>query len=82
MNKYNSCAIILHDGGDKLKSIKVLRIKAGKTQEELAKACGVTQGAVAQWETGATSPQIGKLLDIAQCLDCSVADLLNPGDAE
>ena len=69
-------------GGENLTSIKTLRIKAGKTQEELAKAVGVTQGAVAQWEAGATSPQIGKLFDIAQFLGCSVMDLLVGGDAE
>lgn len=69
-------------GGENLTSIKTLRIKAGKTQEELAKAVGVTQGAVAQWEAGATSPQIGKLVDIAQFLGCSVTDLLIRGNAE
>ena len=65
-----------------MKEIKEFRLKAGKTQEELAKAIGVTQGAVAQWEAGATSPQIGKLVDIAQFLGCSVMDLLAGGDAE
>ena len=65
-----------------MKEIKEFRLKAGKTQEELAKAIGVTQGAVAQWEAGATSPQIGKLVDIAQFLGCSVTDLLVRGNAE
>ena len=64
-------------GVNALTEIKFFRIKAGKTQEELAKAIGVTQGAVAQWESGITNPKISNLKAIAQSLGCTLADLLS-----
>lgn len=79
MNINNSCAIILI-GGDILTQLKTLRINAGKSQQELADAVGVTQAAVSQWESGVSSPQVGKLLVIAHFLGCTVNDLLTPGE--
>lgn len=61
-----------------MKEIKEFRLKAGKTQEELAKAIGVTQGAVAQWENGITNPKISSLKAIAEVLGCTLDDLFNP----
>lgn len=61
-----------------MKEIKEFRLKAGKTQEELAKALGVTQGAVAQWENGITNPKISSLKAIAEVLGCTLDDLFNP----
>lgn len=60
-----------------MKEIKAFRLKAGKTQEELAKAIGVTQGAVAQWESGITNPKISSLKAIADVLGCTLDDLFN-----
>src|SRR5687767_9386413 len=37
--------------GDRIKQLRVAR---GMTQEQLAKACGVTKSAVSQWENGGT----------------------------
>ena len=52
------------------------RIAIKMTQAELAKAVGVSQAAVAQWENGQTSPTVSKLKQIARVLKCKVGDLL------
>lgn len=38
-------------------------------QKELAKAAGVSEGAVSQWMTGKTTPKMGRLQRIAMFLD-------------
>lgn len=35
--------------------IKSLRVARGMTQDQLARACGVTKSAVSQWESGSTA---------------------------
>jgi transcriptional regulator with XRE-family HTH domain len=39
--------------------IKKLRVNKEMTQKELAEACGVSQGTVAQWEAGICFPKTG-----------------------
>lgn len=57
--------------------------KAAKlSQEALAKACGVSRAAVAQWEGGETSPKHTNLAPAAAKLGVSVAWLLGEGDDE
>lgn len=56
--------------------IKDLRQTAGITQQQLAESIGVTQAAVAQWESGLTSPKFAHLRAIAEKLGCSVDDLI------
>ena len=41
------------------------RQRAGLTKAQLAAACGITDVAVIQWESGATSPKSGRLKAIA-----------------
>jgi transcriptional regulator with XRE-family HTH domain len=45
--------------------IKAWRESARLTQEQLAKALGVTSGAVCRWERGYNGPQAARLNDIA-----------------
>lgn len=52
--------------------IKKLREKANIGQKRLADAAGVTQGAIAKWETGAALPRADKLPLIADTLGCSI----------
>lgn len=56
--------------------IKRLRINAEMTQQELAVACGVTQGAVSQWEQGLSFPTSRKICTVARVLGCDVDKLL------
>lgn len=52
-----------------------LRKKAGLSQAKLAEVCGVTQAAVAAWESGVKYPTADKLPAIAEALKCSIDDL-------
>lgn len=46
-------------------AIKNLRKERGLTQEQLANKCGVTQSAVASWESGRTCPKTKKATTLA-----------------
>lgn len=50
--------------------IKKLRVNKEMTQTELATACGVTQGTVAQWEKGIAFPKAGKIPTLCRILGC------------
>ena len=56
--------------------IKRLRVNKEMTQTELAEACGVSQGSVAQWEKGVCFPKADKVLTVAEVLGCASDDLL------
>ncbi len=58
------------------KTIRRLRREWGLTQEQLAEAVGVTVGAVSKWESGASSPDIGMLPELADFFEISVDVLL------
>ena len=57
-------------------AIQQFRNKAGFTQETLAEMLGVTQSAVAMWESGDRKPNIIMLKKIASVLKCTTDDLL------
>lgn len=52
------------------------RKKAGLTQAEVAKALGVSDAAVCQWEKGETMPNGKRLPEIAKLYKCTVDKLL------
>lgn len=56
--------------------IKQARESAGMTQEQLAAVIGVTQGAIAQWESGITHPSYGKLKPLANALRITLDELI------
>ncbi len=56
--------------------IAFLRRQKGLTQEELAKALGVTNQAVSKWESAQCCPDIQLLPDLAKLLDASIDELL------
>ena len=55
--------------------IKEFRVKKGITQSDLAKLVGVTQSAVAKWETGGFTPSTSTLFALADGLNCTVDEL-------
>lgn len=58
------------------KNFVVLRKMHGYTQETIAEKCGVSRQAIAKWETGASLPDMYKLVDIAKLFDVSIDDLV------
>ena len=56
--------------------IKRLRINKELTQVQLAQACGVSQGTVAQWEKGICFPKAEKIPTLSCVLGCSSDVLL------
>lgn len=68
--------------------IRARRDAIGLTQEKLARACGVSRAAVAQWESGVTRPSLDNLVKAADALsvwlswlttgDQSLPDTPNP----
>jgi len=61
--------------------IKKLRVNKELTQEQVAKACGVTQCTVAMWEKGICFPRAEKIGTVASVLGCEPDDLLREAEA-
>lgn len=55
--------------------IKALRLRAGLTQEALAAALGMSQQAVASWESGERSPRASDIPRLADALGCAIGEL-------
>lgn len=67
-------------GGDNLKGLCAARKAASCTQTQLAEKLGISQTAVAKWETGRAYPRSDILPAIAETLGCSIDDLFaDPG---
>jgi transcriptional regulator with XRE-family HTH domain len=57
--------------------IKMLRVKNGLTQEELANRSELSKGFISQIERDLTSPSIATLVDLLQCLGSNLKDFFN-----
>ncbi len=57
-------------------NIRNLRKTRKLTQEQLAEVVGVTTGAVHKWEIGASVPELGMLMELADFFDVSVDVLI------
>lgn len=55
--------------------IRFARLKAGLTQEEVAKHLGVRQATISWWESGRGFPKAQKLPAIARLYGCSIDEL-------
>ena len=60
-----------------MKKLARLRIRAGLTQEEAAKALNVTQGAISAWEQGKKNPKLNKLPMLAKLYGVSEQTILS-----
>ncbi|MEG0962187.1 MAG: XRE family transcriptional regulator [Lachnospiraceae bacterium] len=62
--------------------MKELRIQYGMTQQELADRSELSKGFISQLERNLTSPSIGTLLDIIQCLGTTPAEFFTDEEPE
>lgn len=60
--------------------IAELRKEKGMTQEELAEIMGVSSQAVSKWENGNAMPEVALLTKLSKVLNCSVDNILHPGE--
>ena len=56
--------------------IATVREYRGMTQDELAKAAGLSKNSVARYESGINLPGTGSVVKLADALDCTVDVLL------
>ncbi|MCH5213139.1 MAG: helix-turn-helix transcriptional regulator [Oscillospiraceae bacterium] len=59
--------------------LKILRIKAGLNQAELAGRLNVTQAAISSWERGLTMPGTKIIPKLAKTLNCTIDELYGEG---
>lgn len=59
-------------------SIKSARERSGLTQRDLAVRVGVDQSTVCLWEVGKTQPRAKLLPCIANILECTIDELVEP----
>ena len=62
--------------------ILMLRKKQGWSQEELAEKLGVSRQSVSKWESASASPDISKLVEIADIFEVSTDYLLTRREQE
>lgn len=62
--------------GKLAKNLERLRTERQLTQEELAKRVGVSQPAIAQYETGVATPRLFVTIKLATALSVSIEDLI------
>lgn len=60
-----------------MKTLKILRIKFGYTQAELASKIGVTSHSIYQYESGRRKPDLKKLKLLCKLFDCKIDDLID-----
>jgi transcriptional regulator with XRE-family HTH domain/Zn-dependent peptidase ImmA (M78 family) len=64
------------------RKIKKLREIVGKTQEEVAKALGVSKSTISKWEKGERTPSLGALEQICDLFQVNIDTLLSPREPE
>lgn len=62
--------------------LKEWRERRQMTQGDIARACGITQGAYSHYEIGIRFPKPMMLRKLAQVLDCTVDELIGEADDE
>ncbi len=52
------------------------RRKSGLSQEQLAEKVGVSRQAISKWESGASTPELEKLLELSKCFNITLDELV------
>lgn len=63
------------DSGSNSK-LAAARLRAGKTQDEVADQLGFNKSCLYRWENGVTTPKIDSVAKLARFYGCSIEDLL------
>jgi len=63
------------------KNIAELRARCGLTQEDLAAKVGVSRQAVTKWESDESTPELSKLVALADVFDVSLDKLVGGNDS-
>lgn len=58
------------------KALAAIRTYRGMTQDELAQRCGISENAIARYESDRNKPRAESIVKLADALDCSVDVLL------
>lgn len=53
-----------------------LRRRSGLSQEQLAEKTGVSRQAISKWESGASTPELEKLLALSECFNVTIDELV------
>ena len=61
-------------------NFKKRREELNLTQEQVARAIGLSQQAIAKWETGESLPRAEMLPRLAKILSCTIDELLAAAD--
>ncbi len=61
---------------DNTMNLRAMRRISGKTQTDVATACGVSQQSVQQWEAGRSTPTMDKLPALSTVLGVSIDALV------
>lgn len=59
-----------------MKGLKALRLAAGIKQKELAERMGVTQAALAHWESGDRNPGLEYITKCREIFNCTYDELI------
>lgn len=60
----------------RLNNFKLARLRAGYTQQELARRLGVSESLIAKWETGRCRPSGERLEELARVLNANPEELV------
>ena len=59
-------------------TIRAARVNAGMSQQQAAKAVGVTFYKLQAWESGKVEPKVSDLYKMAKAYGCTISDFLLP----
>jgi HTH-type transcriptional regulator, competence development regulator len=58
--------------------VRDARVKAGLSQSQLARLCGMVQSRIAEIEAGESDPRLSTVRRVAEALSIPISDLLPP----